>query len=73
MAVGQYDWSTLVKLQLLYNFIISALYGMGTERHFNDIQRLMKKEVKLLISSKMMYTSSDIHVVDCCLLLLDRN
>lgn len=44
-AVGQYDWSTLVKLQLLYNFIVSALYGMGTERHFGDIQRLLKKEV----------------------------
>ncbi len=46
MAVGQYDWSTIVKLQLLYNFVISAIYGMGTERHFNDIQRLMKKEVE---------------------------
>ena len=46
MAVGQYDWSTIVKVQLLYNFIISALYGMGTERHFGDIQRLIKQEVE---------------------------
>lgn len=45
MAVGQYEWSVLVKLQLLYNFAMSALYGMGSERHFNDIQRLMNKEV----------------------------
>ncbi|KAI9565796.1 hypothetical protein GHT06_009591 [Daphnia sinensis] len=45
MAVGQYEWSVLVKLQLLYNFAMSALYGMGTERHFDDIQRLMHKEI----------------------------
>lgn len=45
MAIGQHDWGTIVKLQLMYNFVISALYGMGTERHFDDIQRLMRKEV----------------------------
>lgn len=45
MAVGQYDWSSIVKLQLMYNFVISALYGMGTERHFGDIQRLIRNEV----------------------------
>jgi hypothetical protein len=45
MAIGQHDWSAIVKLQLLYNFVISALYGMGTERHFQEIQRLMRREV----------------------------
>jgi hypothetical protein len=45
MAIGQLDWSSIVKLQLLYNFVISALYGMGTERHFKEIQRLMRREV----------------------------
>nr|CAH0108456.1 unnamed protein product [Daphnia galeata] len=45
MAIGQHDWSAIVKLQLLYNFVISALYGMGTERHFQEIQRLMRREI----------------------------
>jgi hypothetical protein len=48
MAIGQLDWSSIVKLQLLYNFVISALYGMGTERHFKEIQRLMRREVTSL-------------------------
>ena len=45
MAVGQYDWNTIVKVLLLHYFVIAALNGMGTERHFSDIQRLIKKEV----------------------------
>lgn len=44
-AVGQYDWSTLAKEQLLCNFIVSALVGMGTKRHYSYIEKLAKKEI----------------------------
>lgn len=44
-AVGQYDWSLLAKQQLLSNFIITTLFGMGTERHYPYIERLAKNEI----------------------------
>ena len=44
-AVGQYDWSCLVKFQLLYNFVASTLMGMGTERHYGDLERVVSNEV----------------------------
>lgn len=44
-AVGLYDWSLFAKHQLLYNFPMGTLFGMGTERHYPYIEKLAKNKV----------------------------
>ncbi len=45
VAVG--DWSVLIKYHLSYYFIANALDSMGTERHQDDLQRIINNEVCL--------------------------
>ncbi len=45
VGVGQYDWSPLVKFQLLYQFIMASLAGLGTERHMEHVARLAAHEI----------------------------
>jgi len=45
-AVGLYDWSLFAKHQLLYNFPMGTLFGMGTERHYPYIEKLAKNKIR---------------------------
>ena len=73
-AVGQYDWSVLVKHQLLYNFVAATLLGMGTERHFGYLERIAKNEVQRRVINDLFIIYNDIHLyLDWRMLLPDGN
>ena len=43
--MGSVDWSSMVKYQLLYNFAISTIFGLGTERHHADMEKLIDQQI----------------------------
>lgn len=45
VVIGGYDWSVAVRKGLLTGFIVSALVGLGTDRHFPFIDALRNMEI----------------------------
>ena len=41
-AVGMYDWSVAARKMLLVDFLVSNVFGAGTERHQEFIQDLVQ-------------------------------
>ncbi|KAK3883082.1 hypothetical protein Pcinc_012576 [Petrolisthes cinctipes] len=44
-VLGEYDWSTVVRLGLLTGFIVSGIFGLGTRRHFKFIDAIKNNQI----------------------------
>ena len=51
IALGNYDWSPIVKYSLLHSFEASTILGLGTEIHMAEVQRLVRREVTRNLST----------------------